>query len=252
MCHPRFPIVFFDACELFQEDLALYRPGYFHPVSLKDIIRPDAVSSASRTQGAPRGYRILHKLGAGGEATVWLAQELDNLDRAVSLKIYSAHCTSAGEREARALKASMVSPNTPGSRHIISLLDDFTISGPNGTHRVHVTDVVMPLVSCPLPASWKREVVRELARGLAHVHHCGFVHGGPFMLDTFPYTDRIVLMVCDSPRYSCQERRLHHAVPICRLREPYRCHDAGPLPYDVTMVIPEDPARTAPPCLLAF
>lgn len=73
------PYCYLDPNQLFQEDLELYRPGHFHPVHVKDIIRPDSASSALRSRDAPRGYRILHKLGAGGEASVWLAQELDNL-----------------------------------------------------------------------------------------------------------------------------------------------------------------------------
>ncbi len=75
------PSCFFHENELaYQEQLGLYRRGYLHPVAVTDIIRPDPSTFATRSQDAPSGYRVLHKLGAGGEATVWLAQELDRLE----------------------------------------------------------------------------------------------------------------------------------------------------------------------------
>ena len=46
------------------EDIHRYTVGGFHPVRLGDV-----VSSSSTSQ-----YRILHKLGRGAFATVWLAE----------------------------------------------------------------------------------------------------------------------------------------------------------------------------------
>ncbi len=106
---------------------------------------------------------------------------IDRLRRVVSLKIFSAHCFSAAEREASAVRTSMTSPNAVWAKHIIHLLDDFTIRGPNGTHKVHVTDVVMPmkqLLRSRLSAVKKKELVKGLAQGLAHLHRCGIIHGG--------------------------------------------------------------------------
>ncbi|RDX57206.1 kinase-like protein [Lentinus brumalis] len=227
------PSCFFHENELaYQEQLGLYRRGYLHPVAVTDIIRPDPSTSATRSQDAPSGYRVLHKLGAGGEATVWLAQELDRLDRIVSLKIFSARFFSAGEREARALKACMRSPSTPFSQNVLSLLDDFTISGPNGTHKGHVTEVLMPLrkLSPILPTERKKEVARDIVRGLAHVHHCGFVHGDI----------HIGNVGCAMPPQFAEEEVKSTMSLLDR--------------YDVTMVITENPASRStslPPYLLS-
>lgn len=61
-----------------KEPLELYRPGYLHPVIVGNIICPDPSSNSNRPADLPTGYRILHKLGHGGESTVWLAQGLEN------------------------------------------------------------------------------------------------------------------------------------------------------------------------------
>lgn len=47
------------------EDMRRYRPGGYHPIKLGDML----ASSTSR-------YRILHKLGHGSFATVWLARDI--------------------------------------------------------------------------------------------------------------------------------------------------------------------------------
>ncbi|TFK78448.1 hypothetical protein K466DRAFT_77982, partial [Polyporus arcularius HHB13444] len=132
-----------------REPLELYRPGHLHPVVVGDIIRPESSRCPNRPANSPTGYRILHKLGHGGEATVWLAQGLETPERLVSLKVYSAHCHTAAEREARALRASAATSNVPWSKHVLSLIDSFTIRGSNGIHHTHVSDVVLPMIQAP-------------------------------------------------------------------------------------------------------
>ncbi|RDX57043.1 kinase-like protein [Lentinus brumalis] len=165
--------------EYHREPLLHYRPRYLHPVAVGDSIRPDSARCPNRPADAPTGYRILHKLGHGGEATVWLAQGVEaSYRRLVSLKVYSAHCSSAAEREARALSTSMATSNAPWAKHVLFLLDSFIIQGPNGIHHVHITDVVLPIVDAPpLSAGTKKDLLRGVARGLAHLHRCGYIHG---------------------------------------------------------------------------
>lgn len=66
--------------------------------------------------------------------------------RFVALKITVADF-QAGSHEARILKilANDSIDNIEGSQHILSLLDNFQIQGPNGTHEVFVTEVVASL-----------------------------------------------------------------------------------------------------------
>jgi serine/threonine-protein kinase SRPK3 len=49
------------------EDIRCYYAGGFHPICLGDVLSADSPL---------RQYRILHKLGHGAYATVWLAETL--------------------------------------------------------------------------------------------------------------------------------------------------------------------------------
>ena len=48
------------------ENICLYKGGGYHPVKLGDIFQTQSSST----------YRVLHKLGSGSFATVWLARDL--------------------------------------------------------------------------------------------------------------------------------------------------------------------------------
>ncbi|KZT13125.1 kinase-like protein [Laetiporus sulphureus 93-53] len=153
------------------------RPGGYHPIIIGDII-----GSSPRTDSAskPCQYRIMHKLGFGSYATaLWLAQKTDSSGAFVAVKITTA--ADGHIREAQMLEAaSTVMPNGQPSPHIMTLLDHFTLRGPNGAHSVLVTDVVAPIVSFPSPGRsphWRKAFAYGLAQGLAHLHATGIVHG---------------------------------------------------------------------------
>jgi serine/threonine-protein kinase SRPK3 len=66
-------------------------------------------------------------------------------------------------------------------RHVLRLHDSFTIDGPNGTHAVHVFNVLGSLHTiAPLARTYwnPRELCREVAQGMAFLHRHGVVHGG--------------------------------------------------------------------------
>ncbi|KAE9389898.1 kinase-like protein [Gymnopus androsaceus JB14] len=121
------------------------------------------------------------KLGFGGYATVWLAQQTDNTylesRKFVAVKITTAESSDDTEREAAMLK-QVNSPN------VLTLLDYLRLQGPNGCHSVLVTEVLVP-AQCFLAVelepkrtpAWCKSVARGLAQGLANIHAAGLVMG---------------------------------------------------------------------------
>ncbi|KAL9125046.1 MAG: hypothetical protein Q9217_005697 [Psora testacea] len=153
------------------ENLEAYCSGGYHPIELGDEF----------CQGR---YRIVHKLGYGSFSTVWLARD-STADRYVSLKVIAAN---ASERSSEAEVLNSIHHNTLhhlGRRFILSLLDEFLVSGPNGKHRCLVSEALGPTVldvkesfNCDLlPLNIARRVTVQLALGLADIHSCGIVHG---------------------------------------------------------------------------
>jgi hypothetical protein len=64
------------------EDIQRYTAGGFHPIRLGDVVSSHDASTNSpipNTESPARLYRILHKLGHGAFATVWLAEVLNQL-----------------------------------------------------------------------------------------------------------------------------------------------------------------------------
>ncbi|KAL2816426.1 kinase-like domain-containing protein [Aspergillus cavernicola] len=153
------------------ERLDYYVPGGYHPVMLGD-------------EFCSGRYRIVHKLGFGRSATTWLAEDTQKR-RLVALKIStgeSADRTPEMEILSRLAKAES---NLPGKAIIQNLLDSFTTSGPNGTHRCLVTDVARLninevkeyLYHQPLHLPAARAIATQLVLGVQFVHSQEIVHG---------------------------------------------------------------------------
>lgn len=156
------------------EDPLDYEPGGFHPISIGDTFRDGR-------------YRVIHKLGFGGYSTVWLSRDEES-GRYVAIKV-SAADAPASEDENRVL-AMLVEPRGsglhPGRQYIPSLLDHFTVSGPNGQHACLVTsparsslrgakdDYSWPTL-CPVGF---RAIAAQLIEAVAYMHSRGVVHGG--------------------------------------------------------------------------
>jgi serine/threonine-protein kinase SRPK3 len=145
------------------EDITRYRLGEYHPVKLGDCFSSFPADRLSNPFSLVPHYRVLYKLGYGSYATIWLARDLlppgcvygifvfndtylSFFSRFVALKIAVAN-TEEDSCKATILKYLTVNDTGIGSRHIVKLLDNFRIQGPNGSHNVFVTEVLVPLTA---------------------------------------------------------------------------------------------------------
>jgi serine/threonine-protein kinase SRPK3 len=106
------------------EDVYMYRPGGHHPINLGDVVG--------------HKFKIIHKLGNGGFALVWLARNLDE-HKYVALKILRA---DAPDREIQVLEH--LRNTLRNDVQITKLHETFKIQGPNGVHQCLVLDFSGP------------------------------------------------------------------------------------------------------------
>ncbi|KAI0399302.1 kinase-like protein [Xylaria palmicola] len=139
------------------EEIENYEPGGFHPVHLGD------------TYDNGR-YRIVHKLGSGGFATVWLARD-ESEKKWVALKIFLAkHSVSVGKQGLHVYQDAE--------------LRRFTIQGPNGAHLCIVSPVLGPSCgqlssgfTCRLKPWLARRAGYQAAKAVATLHAQDLCHG---------------------------------------------------------------------------
>jgi len=110
------------------EDVEMYKPGGFHPVSIGDVF------SNGR-------YKVLHKLGYGGSSTVWLARDQrprsSASDTLVALRVISADESSKPKDEIAdlvvpsKLDALASASNNPARHSVLPIMEHFMEEGPN-------------------------------------------------------------------------------------------------------------------------
>ncbi|TVY42395.1 Serine/threonine-protein kinase [Lachnellula occidentalis] len=162
------------------EDREEYRPGGFHPVLIGDRF------------GEGGRFRVLHKLGRGGLATVWLCadqereqeQEQDSQKyKYVALKIVIAEESRGDSPELRfANNQEGLDFGEAGGEGIAIPSEHFWHEGPNGRHLCLVLPVLGPRVSALWnrsedPARVARDVALQVTRGLYFLHKNGICHG---------------------------------------------------------------------------
>ncbi|MGH2988963.1 MAG: serine/threonine-protein kinase, partial [Solirubrobacterales bacterium] len=119
-------------------------------------------------------YRLLSRLGAGGMAVVFLAEDTV-LDRRVAVKRLHSDATEDGvkrfHREAR-LGASLNHPNLVMVLDTFSAADDIVIV----MEYVRGTSLADEIAERPLEVERVVSVLRGIAAGLDHAHAHGVVH----------------------------------------------------------------------------
>ena len=158
------------------ERLYDYEPGGHHPVHLGDLFQ--------------QRYRVIHKLGSGGYANVWLCRDfLHSAPFYVAAKIIAAEGSTEECPELRVTKLEELAPGRATSCGLFCLPQDrFDIQGPNGTHYVFVYPVLGPPVSRLLHIvndgdlnQRLRNMSLQTTEAMAILHSIGICHGGMYL-----------------------------------------------------------------------
>ena len=231
------------------EDITRYVHGGYHPIVIGDILSPSA--SPENSDNRSRHYRIMHKLGFGSYATVWLAQKTDSSKTFVAVKITTAN--DGLTREGAMLEtASKVQTNGEKPPHVLTLLDHFTFHGPNGTHTVLVTDIVAPvlsLLSPKRPPLWRKAIAHGLTQALAHLHTTSIVHGGAMFASIVDATDAPLDLHLGNIGLAIPELTDQDPDDVMQVLSPHELTIV--LPTSSTNQTPSLPAYVVMPCALA-
>uniref|UniRef100_A0A8C9W1L7 non-specific serine/threonine protein kinase n=1 Tax=Scleropages formosus TaxID=113540 RepID=A0A8C9W1L7_SCLFO len=156
-----------------QEDPADYCKGGYHPVKIGDLFNGR--------------YHVIRKLGWGHFSTVWLCWDIQGR-RFVALKVVKSaqHYTETALDEIKLLRC--VRESDPSDRNkdmVVQLIDDFKISGVNGTHVCMVFEVlghhllkwIIKSNYQGLPLPCVKSIIRQVLQGLDYLHSkCKIIH----------------------------------------------------------------------------
>lgn len=149
-----------------QESREDYRRGGYHPVKIGDLFL--------------QRYHVIRKIGWGHFSTVWLCWDLDD-KRYVALKIVksAANFTETAKDEIQILKAVRdTDPDDPKRNKTVQLLNDFKITGVNGTHICMVFEVLgHNLLKLIIKSQYRgipydnvRLIIQQVLEGLDYLH----------------------------------------------------------------------------------
>lgn len=162
---PLYSRPFFDDVEEVED----YTNGGFHPIHLRDKLGPN------------NRYKVLHKLGYGGLATVWLCRDTQSHSYK-AVKINKAHASKQDSPELKLMRRKDLDFMESGGQYIALPEDHFWMQGPNGTHLCFV----LPVLGPPVSAIWHsfsepEELVQNLCfqmtKGLHFLHKNQICHG---------------------------------------------------------------------------
>ncbi|XP_040890593.1 SRSF protein kinase 1b isoform X2 [Toxotes jaculatrix] len=156
-----------------QEDPNDYCKGGYHHVKIGDLFNGR--------------YHVIRKLGWGHFSTVWLAWDIQE-KRFVAMKVVKSaeHYTETALDEIKLLKSVRnTDPSDPSREKVVQLLDDFKISGMNGTHVCMVFEVlgyhllkwIIKSNYQGLPLPCVKSIIRQVLQGLDYLHtKCKIIH----------------------------------------------------------------------------
>ncbi|XP_029007093.1 SRSF protein kinase 1b isoform X2 [Betta splendens] len=156
-----------------QEDPNDYCRGGYHHVKIGDLFNGR--------------YHVIRKLGWGHFSTVWLAWDIPE-KRFVAMKVVKSaeHYTETALDEIKLLKSVRnTDPNDPNREKVVQLLDDFKISGMNGSHVCMVFEVlgyhllkwIIKSNYQGLPLPCVKSIIRQVLQGLDYLHSkCRIIH----------------------------------------------------------------------------
>ncbi|XP_052838976.1 SRSF protein kinase 3 [Drosophila gunungcola] len=145
-----------------------YCKGGYHPVNIGDLF-----------QGR---YHVIRKLGWGHFSTVWLCWDLQEMSY-VAIKIVKSapHFAETAKDEIKILRTVReTDPSNPRRQKTVQMLDDFKITGVNGTHICMVFEVLgdnlLKLIRKSnyrgIPLGNVKTITRQVLEGLDYLHTC--------------------------------------------------------------------------------
>ncbi|VDM37732.1 unnamed protein product [Toxocara canis] len=149
-----------------QEDPKDYRKGGYHPVAIGDVFNGR--------------YHVIRKMGWGHFSTVWLCWDTQQM-RFVAMKIVKSaeHYTEAAIDEIKLLLTVRgADEEDPFRERVVQLLDEFSVTGVNGTHICMVFEVLgcnlLKMIIRSnyqgLPLEHVRTITRQVLEGLQYLH----------------------------------------------------------------------------------
>ncbi|XP_042318929.1 SRSF protein kinase 1 [Sceloporus undulatus] len=156
-----------------QEDPNDYCKGGYHLVKIGDLFNGR--------------YHVIRKLGWGHFSTVWLSWDIQG-KRLVAMKVVKSaeHYTETALDEIKLLKSVRnTDPDDPNRERVVQLLDDFKISGVNGSHICMVFEVlghhllkwIIKSNYQGLPLLCVKRIIQQVLQGLDYLHaKCRLIH----------------------------------------------------------------------------
>lgn len=156
-----------------QEDPNDYCKGGYHLVKIGDLFNGR--------------YHVIRKLGWGHFSTVWLSWDIQG-KRFVAMKVVKSaeHYTETALDEIKLLKSVRnTDPDDSNRERVVQLLDDFKISGVNGSHICMVFEVlghhllkwIIKSNYQGLPLLSVKRIILQVLQGLDYLHaKCRIIH----------------------------------------------------------------------------